>query len=139
MELFGLAAAIPAAFLLSALYQVVLLRLLVRFEWVARLFRPASAVVLGLFVAEVILVATVGSIRIQQLSGSIFNVGHLIVVLRDTPALANLLLIRGRDRHACPWYVVSLSCAAMAFLLVLLQYKVSEELFGIDGDGVPFG
>ncbi|MGJ5820253.1 hypothetical protein [Paludibaculum fermentans] len=89
--------------------------------------------------AELILLASVGSIRIQELSGSIFYVGHLIVFLLGTPALANLILIRGRDRGACTWYVVSLSCAAMAFLLVLLQYTVSEELFGIDGDGVPFG
>jgi hypothetical protein len=36
------------------------------------------------------------------------------------------------------WYVVSSLCTVLAFFLVLLEYHVSEQLFGIDGIGGPY-
>jgi hypothetical protein len=36
------------------------------------------------------------------------------------------------------WYVVPSLCTVLAFFLVLLEYQVSEQLFGIDGIGGPY-
>jgi hypothetical protein len=135
MELFGMAASIPGTFVLIALYRLVILRVAGRFHGLIAVLRPASYVVLGLFVVELTLLATLGAVRSRALFGPVFITGHMIVFLLGTPALANVFLLR---RTVPKWYVVSSLCSVLAFFLVLLEYHVSEQLFGIDGIGGPY-
>jgi hypothetical protein len=130
VELFGIALSIPGAFLLSAFYRLVLLRASSRFAWIRPTFIWGSYLVLGLFGLEIILLATVGAVRSQSLIGPLFLTGHLVVFFLGTPALLNILVLPSRG-SAAGWYVTAGICTAYAFVLVVLQYSVSESLFGI--------
>jgi len=138
MELFGIAASIPVAFIMIALYRFILLKAVARFRWAAALLRPASYVVLGLFAVEIGLLATLGAIQSRALIGPVFFIGHIIVFFFGAPALANVILLRKPSGAASKWYVISSLCTILAFFLVLLQYYVSELLFGVDGIGGPY-
>jgi hypothetical protein len=138
MELFGIAASIPGAFVMIALYRLILLKVVARFRWATTLLRPASYVLLGLFAVEIALLVTLGAIQSRALIGPVFFTGHTIVFFLGTPALANIILLRKPAGPAPKWYVVSSLCTVLAFFLVLLQYHVSEQLFGIDGIGGPY-
>jgi hypothetical protein len=138
MELFGIAASIPGSFVLIALYRLILLKLVSRFRWVTTLLRPASYVVLGLLAVELALLVTFGAIHSRALLGPVFFTGHTVVFFLGTPALANVVLLRKPAKPAPKWYIVSSLCTVLAFFLVLLEYHVSEQLFGIDGIGGPY-
>jgi hypothetical protein len=58
-----------------------------------------------------------------------------MVFVLGTPALANVLVLRP---IACKWYVAGLVCTIFAVFLVLLEYDVSEALYGINGTNGPF-
>ena len=138
MELFGIAASIPVAFVMIALYRLILLKVVARFRWATTLLRPASYVVLGLFAVEIALLVTLGAVQSRALIGPVFVTGHAFVFFLGTPALANVILLRKPAGPAPKWYVVSSLCTVLAFFLVLLEYHVSEQLFGIDGIGGPY-
>jgi hypothetical protein len=131
MEHFGIAASIPGAFVLTALYWAVLRKAVARYQWITTIFRPASYVVLALFAAELVLLGIFGAVRSRALIGPVFFLSHLIVFFLGTPALANLILFRSPNKPAPRWYVVSSLCTLFAFILVLLQYDVTEQLFGV--------
>jgi cobalamin synthase len=59
----------------------------------------------------------------------------LTVFFLGTPALANLPLLRTQPKK---WFIVLPFCVAFAFVLMLLQYGVSERLYGINGDDGPY-
>ena len=73
-------------------------------------------------------------VRSRALFGPGFYVVHLALFFLCAPALANLLVLRHRER----WYFVPFACAGLALFLVLLQYGVSESLYGINGDDGPY-
>lgn len=101
----------------------------------SHLLRWASFVVLVVFVVEIALLATVGAVRSRAAIGPLFYSAHLMVFFLGVPALANVLVLR---RNVKRWYVAVPLCTLFALVLVLMQYGVSEALFGIDGDGGPF-
>jgi hypothetical protein len=86
MELFGIAASIPGAFVMIALYRLILLKVVARFRWATTLLRPASFVVLGLFAVEIALLVTLGAVQSRALIGPVFVTGHAIVFFLGTPA-----------------------------------------------------
>ena len=94
-----------------------------------------SYVVLGLFGLESILLIKFGAVASSGLVGPPFYAVHLAVFFLGTPALANLLLLRSPPTK---WFIVLPFCTVFAFVLVLLQYDVSERLYGINGDDGPY-
>jgi hypothetical protein len=136
MELLGIVLSIPVAFVASMLYCLFLARVLLKFERPSRWLRIVSRIVMALFAAELILLVTLGPVRSRGLFGPGFYVAHVIFFFLGTPALANLLVLRPRPGVFGTWYVAGAS--AFAFFLVLLQYTVSESLFGIDGENGPY-
>jgi hypothetical protein len=138
MELLGIVLSIPVAFVASMLYCLFLARVLLKFERPSRWLRIVSRIVMALFAAELILLVTLGPVRSRGLFGPAFYVAHVIFFFLGTPALANLLVLRPRPGVLGTWYVAGAICTAFAFFLVLLQYTVSESLFGIDGENGPY-
>lgn len=132
MELFGIAQSVPIAFVFSALYCFLLERVVCRHERLSRWLRLVSGFVLGLLAVEIVLLIARGAVRSRDLLGPGFYVAHLVVFFLGTPALANLLVLRPRRGSLASWYVATVLCTVSAFFLVLLQYTVSESLFGID-------
>lgn len=136
MEIFGILASIPAAFVASGLYCLLLDRFVRKLDTISRWFQVASCFVLAAFVAEIALLLTLGAVRSRGLIGPAFSFGYFAVFLLGTPSLANLLVLR--KRFAGAYGVAVLLCTAFAFFLVLLQYSVTEALYGIDGVGGPY-
>ena len=131
MEIFGIVLSIPAAFVVSTVYSFLLSRVITRIDPLRRFLWMASIGVLLLFVIEVALLITIGAVRSGAILGPGFYVAHLVIFFTGPPALANVLILRN-PRGIFPWYWAVPVCTAFAFVLVLLQYGVSEALYGID-------
>lgn len=133
----------PAAFVASSIYSSLLTRLLARWPQLKRSLFVASIIALGALAIEVILVTVLGAVRSRELLGPIFYVVHLALFLLSIPSLATLLVIIGWERVGwerwlSKWQVVASLCAVFALGVVLLQYFVTESLYGIDGTNGPF-
>jgi hypothetical protein len=134
MEIFGILLSIPAAFVISMIYCAFVAKLVMRSDRLISWVRVASQIVLVLLVTEVIFLTSIGAVRSRAVLGPSFYVVHLVLFFICTPALAHLLVFRYRNR----WYLVPFACTALAFFLVLMQYSVSESLYGINGDDGPY-
>src|SRR6185369_10207788 len=91
-----------------------------------------GCVVLFALLGEVSLLLLVGAKRAEMLVGPGFYGAHLVVVGLAGPSLANVLMLRRREWFLSRWYWAGAACAVFLLGLVLLQYGVSEALFGID-------
>ena len=138
MELFGIVFSIPVAFVMSMVYCALLAHSIRRFESLRRWLYAASLVLLAGFLAEVVLHATLGAVGSRAVVGPAFYVAHVVFFFLGTPALANVLLLRKRGQIVRRWYIAGILCTGFAFCLVLLQYGVSEALYGVDGTNGPY-
>jgi len=138
MEVFGIILSVPVAFVASLVYCFLLTRVVVGAETLRRVMWLVSVGVLIAFGVEVILLLGLGAVRARGLLGPGFYVGHVILFFLGTPALANVLILRKRPKRLVRWYFAVPLCTVFAFILVLLQYGVSEALYGVDGDNGPF-
>jgi hypothetical protein len=120
------------------LYCLLLVKVVAKLKQISQFLRIVSTLILGLFAVELVLLVTLGAVRSRGLLGPSFYVVHIGLFFLGTPALANLLILRRNSEPFRIWYVVGLICTAFAFFLVLLQYSVSESLYGIDGDNGPY-
>ena len=132
MELFGIALSIPAAFVASLVYCYLLARIVVRLDFLRRAMWLASVVVLVAFALEVTLLVTLEAVRSPALMGPAFSVAHVAIFFLGMPALANLL-VRRQPKGIVRWYWTVPACTVFALVLVLLQYGVSEALYGLTG------
>jgi hypothetical protein len=135
MELFGIVLSIQIAFVASMLYRLLLDRTVLMLQGPSRWLRRGSLLILALFAAELILLATIGPVRSRGILGPGFYAAHLVLFFLGPPALANLLVLRPRGGGPSKWYVAAVTCTLFAFFLVLLQYSVSESLYGINDNG----
>lgn len=134
MELFGIILSIPAASIASAAYALALTWVLQRLSFLAAPLLIGSSVILVTFVIEAVLLLTHGAVRIHGAIGPAYFSLHLAIFLLGVPALANVLVLRGQVK--LPLTVTI--CTAFALILVLTQYGVSEELYGINADTGPY-
>jgi hypothetical protein len=138
MELFGIALSIPVAFVASMIYCLFLSRVAFRFTRVCRWLRLTSLLIVILFAIELVLLMSLGAVRSRGVLGPSFYIVHIVLFFVGPPALANLLVLPRRTGVSAEWYVAGVLCTVFAFCLVLLQYSVSESLYGIDGDNGPY-
>jgi hypothetical protein len=138
MEIFGILFSIPVAFIATSLYCLILYKFVRKSELARQIFRMVSYFVLTLFAVEVVLLMIFGVVRSRELLGPGIFVLHLICFFLGPPALVNVLVLKPIDNLSSRWYVVCTLATIFAFLLVLLQYSVSEALYGIDGEGGPY-
>ena len=138
MEIFGIVLSIPAAFVACTLYCLFLVKLISRFDRVSRWLRLGSHIVLALFSFELVLLITLGAVRSRGVLGPGFYVAHTFFFFLGAPALANSLVLRPGGGFFAKWYVATVLCTVFAFFLVLLQYGVSEALYGINGNDGPY-
>jgi hypothetical protein len=138
MEVLGIVLSVPAAFLANLVYCFLLSRIVVRVEMLRRLMWRVSIGVLAAFAIELTLLSTLGPVRARAVLGPGFYVGHMMLFFLGSPALANVLVLYKGRRPPVAWYAAVPFCTIFAFVLVLLQYSVSEALYGIDGTDGPF-
>lgn len=132
MELFGIALSIPVALVASALYCFFLDRVVLKFDGPRRWLLFTSYFVLAFFAAELVMLFSLGAVRSSAILGPSFYAVHLTLFFLGVPSLANFLLLRRHHRFVDTWHVAAALCAVFAFFLVLLQYSVSESLYGIE-------
>jgi hypothetical protein len=138
MELFGLVLALPILVALSAGYAFFVRLVIAPRPRLAGTVRLLSLLPVVLVLAELILVASVGAVRVRQVVGPIFPALHAVFLLIP-PSLANLILLPSRSRSLLALVAaVSLSFVA-GFGLILFNIAVSEALYGVDGIGGPYG
>jgi hypothetical protein len=137
MELFGIILSIPVAFVASVVYCFFLAKIIIRVDLLRRFMWAASVGVLLLFAVEIVLLVTIGAVRSRASIGPGFYVAHLAVFFLGPPSLANVLILRN-PRSPFRWYWAVPACTVFAFALVLLQYGVSEALYGVEGSDGPF-
>jgi len=88
---------------------------------------------------EISLLAIFGAVRLYGATGGLYFDVHLLLFSLGTPALANVIILRSKaDKASSDWLAAPIPCAVLAFCLVLLQYDVSERLFGVDNEGGPY-
>jgi hypothetical protein len=138
MEIFGILFSIPVAFIATSLYCLILYKFVRKSELAQQIFRMASYLVLTLFGIEVVLLILFGVVRSRGLLGPGFFIVHLICFFLGPPAVVNVLFLKPINKISSRWYVACTLATIFAFLLVLLQYSVSEALYGIDGEGGPY-
>jgi hypothetical protein len=138
VEIFGIVLSIPVAFVMSMVYCAILAHAVRRFDRLRSWLYAASFVLLAGVLSEIVLLITLGAVGARALIGPAFFIAHLAFVLLGAPALANVLLLRKSGPLIGRWYLAGVFCTAFAFLLVLLQYGVSEALYGIDGNNGPY-
>jgi predicted permease len=139
MELFGIMLSIPAAFVASLFYSLFVRYVIAKSDLWTRMFRRASFVVLAMVATEFLFLAIFGAVRLYGATGGVYFIVHLVLFFLGTPALANVIVLRRNDeRDSLVWLTATIPCTVLAFVLVLLQYDVSERLFGIDGVGGPY-
>ena len=138
MELFGLMCSVPAAFAASAIYFFVLRWLLRRLPWIKTVLVPGSTLVLVGLAVEWILLGTIGTLRSRAAIGPLFFPLHTVLFFLSVPALANLLIVKRDPRERELWAEVAILCSVLAFPVVLIQYSVSETLYGINGTEGPY-
>ncbi len=97
-----------------------------------------SLLVLGMIVVEMLLLATLGVVRSRAVVGPSFYLLHVACFFLGTPALGNVLILAGRGPLAARKYIAVALCTILASFLILLQYSVSEALYGLDGSGGPY-
>ncbi|MDB5345572.1 MAG: hypothetical protein JWP89_3949 [Schlesneria sp.] len=138
MELFGILFSFPAALIASLIYATLVQQISSAWPPVGRPLRVGSYFVFTGLAVELVILIILGAVDGRRLLGPAFYVGHLLIFFLGPPALANVLILQRRaPALARPW-IACLPCAFFALFLVLLQYGVTEALYGIDGDNGPF-
>jgi hypothetical protein len=132
MELLGIVLSIPVAFVISVLYCFFLARVVRKLSHFIGWLRAGFYLILTLFVVELLLLIVLGTGRSNSLIGRGFYAMHIAIFLLGIPAVANLLVLSERKGMLSKWYVAAVVCTVFAFLQVLIQYAVSESLYGIE-------
>jgi hypothetical protein len=138
MELFGIVFSIPAALIASAVYRFLLTLAVRRWPLIRPVFKTASYIVLTGIIAEWIFLALRGAVGTRIAVGPLYYDAHVLIFFLGTPALMNLLVLSDPPRRYARWWVSVPLCTALACVLVVQQYFVSEALYGIDGGDGPF-
>jgi hypothetical protein len=138
MEIFGILLSIPVAVVASMVYSALLAKFVRRLGLMRHIIYGISVILICLFVIELALLVTLGAVRSRAVVGPVFYVVHVVLFFFGTPALANVLILGGRAPLVSRWYFAGAICTIFAVFLVLLQYSVSEALFGIDGTNGPY-
>lgn len=132
MELFGIMFSVPAAFVTSAVYAVLVRRFVAGRSPFDRALLWVSAVIVGVWAIEflyvvALLVSNQGN-SIQLIPYSI----HLVLFFLIVPSTANIVQFQKTWPFVSKWYFTAAICTFTALVAVLLQYTVSEAIFGID-------
>jgi hypothetical protein len=138
MECFAIVFSFPAGICAGLGYSLILDQIVSRFRRVAKVFVWTSCIVLTGLIIESALLAALGAVTCRGLLGPAFSGTHLIIFVLGTPALANVLVLPRKIPLLSHWYVAGVLCGFLFTYLVVMQYVVSEALYGINGIEGPF-
>src|SRR5688500_12227317 len=85
---------------------------------------PLSRVVLDVIALELILVETLGPVRVRSVVGPPFVALHIALVMTTPPALANLLLLGRRSPVRLHWGVSAIICTIVGYIQVVHVWDI---------------
>jgi hypothetical protein len=138
MECFGILFSFPMSFVATAVYSFILRRVISRWSKMSNHLFWLSCVPLSLLILEFVGVVTIGTLSLRSNIGPAFYPIHSIIFFLTVPALANIMQIQKRFPFLAKWYITALICAFVSVGIVILQYGVSEALYGINGTDGPY-
>jgi hypothetical protein len=138
MENFGIILSLPGGLVVGVIYAVIIGALTSNFRWLIKPFVYASIIILLGLLLELGLLATLGAVRSRSSLGPLFALGHFIIFVFGAPALANLLVVPPRMRYLGHQIVAGIAFGVLFCVLVVLQYCVTDSLYGKNGDTGPF-
>ena len=131
MEGFALILNMPLSFVLSSVYSILLIRFIKPHTKLSTfMFWPSSVVIYAL-ILETILVTAIGPNGLVELLGSSYFQIHLGIFILSVPSLVTILALQKKFPKISKWYITALICVALATHVLLLQYHVTDSLFGI--------
>ncbi|GEM_PF-5095350 len=139
MDMLTICLSVPASFVGGVIYAAVLVALADKWERTARLIVWASLAVLGLVVLELASVALFGPLAVRAAVGRRYFGVRCALFLMTLPSLVNLVALQARARFLRHPLVVGVVCAPVGLFICLMQYRVAETLYGVDGMGGPYG
>ena len=131
MELFAIILSAPAAFVASAAYCVLIVRLTGAWTRLRAPLLVGSVAVLSLIAAEALVLILRGAARAHSMLGASYYAAHLVLFVVGTPALANVLVLGRYRARIGKWYIAAPICALFAMATTVMQYTVSEAIHGI--------
>ena len=132
MEIFAIGLSVPGSFAAGIVYSFIIGKVTSRWKILAPPLLWLSGAVLILFVIETAGVALAGVLRLRDAVGPSFYWIHLALFFFTLPSLVNVMRIQQSIPLLSKWYVIGPLCAVVGLFVVLLQYHVSETLFGAD-------
>jgi hypothetical protein len=138
MEMYGIIFSVPMAFACGAIYSIVIGKIILKWNTLTQPLRVLSVVILALLVLEFIGVSTVGTLKLREIIGAAYYPIHSILFFLTLPSLVNIMKIQRRTPFLSKWYVIGFACAVIGLGIVLLQYGVSEALYGVNGNDGPY-
>lgn len=139
MELFGIMLSVPMSFVASSIYSVIIKKLTMKWKFLANPILWISALILSLIILEFLGVVTFGTIKLRETIGQSYYPIHTFLFFFALPSLVNVMRLQRKINFLSKWYVIGIACALFGLCVVLMQYSVSESLYGVDGTGVPYG
>jgi hypothetical protein len=138
MELFAMFFAIPAGQVLGQIYAYLVASVVPRFDWLTRIFIFGSCLVLLGLLVEIALLSTVGAVPSRELLGNLMVALHCSSFMLGAPAIANVIAIPKRMRTKEFRILAGVAFGLISVGVILMQYYVFEEWYGVDGSGGPF-
>lgn len=139
MEIFGIMLSVPFIFVTSSIYAVIIGKVTGRLQFLIVPLLWISGLLLTMIVLEFIGIITVGPVRLRETIGPSYYTIHIALFLFAVPGMANIMKLQKKTCLLSKWYIVGICCAIFGLCAVVMQYVVSEGLFGIDGMGGPYG
>ncbi len=135
MELFGIIFSVPVIFISSIIYSFIIKKVTDKYGLLRKPLLLISALIFVLVFLEFIGVITFGVIKFHEYIGAYFYSIHTVFFFLAVPALVNIMQLQKKYPFLSVWHIIGVFCAIYGLGVVLLQYTVSEALFGIDGIG----
>jgi hypothetical protein len=138
MESLGIALGILGGLVAAPLFCFLLIKIIAPLPRLSRLAFFVAAVSLVIYAVELSFVGVRSAVAARQLVGPAFFPVHALLTLGSAPALACVLLL-GRRNIAKWWPAAAAICWLVGVFSIFYQYGVAEALYGIDGQGGPYG
>jgi hypothetical protein len=139
MEVFGIIFSVPVIFAASNIYVFIIGKVIARPRFLAGPLWWISVLLVAMAILESICAMALGPVRLREIIGPSYYGVHVTLFVLAVPGLVNIMKLQERIRFLTKWYVIGTSSALFGLCVILLQYAVSEGLYGIDGMGGPYG
>ena len=138
MESLAIAIFILGGLVAAPVFCFALVKLIRPHPLISRAILYYALALLVLFGLDLVLIGAFGAVKMREIVGSAFMPLHALLTLGSAPALASVSLL-GQKSLARWWPAVAVMSWTLGVFSIFYQYGVAEALYGIDGQGGPFG